>query len=52
MTVSNFNIVPAANGQLDAGGRQKMNIGATLGVGSFQPFGAYSGIMATTIEYH
>ncbi len=52
MTVSNFNSVPAANGQLDAGGRQNMNIGATLGVGSFQPFGAYSGIMATTIEYN
>lgn len=51
MTVSNFNSVPAANGQLDAGGSQNLNVGATLGVGSFQPFGAYSGIMATTIEY-
>ena len=52
MTVSNFNSVPAANGQLDAGGRQNMNIGATLGVGSFQPFGAYSGIMTTIVEYN
>ena len=52
MTVSNFNSVPAANGQLDAGGRQNVNVGATLGVGSFQPFGAYSGIMTTTIEYN
>lgn len=51
MTVSNFNSVPASSGQLDASGRQNMNIGATLGVGSFQPFGAYSGIMAATIEY-
>ena len=52
MTVSNFNSVPATNGQLDAGGRQNLNVGATLGVGSFQPFGAYSGIMTTTIEYN
>ena len=52
MTVSNFTSAPAANGQLDGSGRQKLNIGATLGVGSFQPFGAYSGIMATTVEYH
>lgn len=52
MTVSNFNSVPAVSGQLDASGRQDMNIGATLGVGSFQPFGSYSGIMATTIEYN
>jgi hypothetical protein len=52
MTVSNFNSIPAANGQLDAGGRQNMNVGATLGVGSFQPFGAYSGIMTATIEYN
>ncbi len=52
MTVSNFNSIPASNGQLDAGGRQNMNIGATLGVGSFQPFGSYSGVMAATIEYN
>lgn len=52
MTVSNFNSVPATNGKLDAGGRQNLNVGATLGVGSFQPFGAYSGIMTTTIEYN
>ena len=52
MTVSNFNSVPASSGQLDVSGRQNMNIGATLGVGSFQPFGAYSGVMAATIEYN
>lgn len=51
MTVSNFSSIPALSGQLDAGGRQNVNIGATLGVGSFQPFGSYSGTMATTIEY-
>lgn len=52
MTVSNFNSIPAASGQLDASGRQNMNVGATLGVGSFQPFGAYRGVMTTTIEYN
>jgi len=52
MTVSNFSSNPAVNGQLDAGGRQDLYIGATLGVGSFQAFGAYSGIMSTTIEYN
>ena len=52
MTVSNFNSIPASSGQLDASGRQNMNIGATLGVGSFQPFGAYRGVMAATIEYN
>jgi len=52
MTVSNFNSIPAANGQLDASGRKNVNIGATLGVGTFQPFGSYSGILTTTIEYN
>ena len=52
MTVSNFSSIPALNGQLDASGIQNMNIGGTLGVGSFQPVGAYSGVMATTIEYN
>ena len=52
MTVSNFSSIPASNGQLDSSGRQNMNVGATLGVDSFQPFGSYSGVMATTIEYN
>lgn len=52
MTVSNFSSIPAVSGQLDAGGRQDLYIGATLNVGSFQAFGAYSGIMSTTIEYN
>ena len=51
MTVRNINSIPVANGQLDAGGRQNMNVGATLGVGSFQPFGAYRGVMSTTVDY-
>lgn len=52
MMVRNFSSTPALNGQLDAGGRQNMNVGATLAVGSFQPFGSYSGVMPTTIEYN
>lgn len=52
MTVDNFISVPGTNGQLDAGGKENLNVGATMNVGSFQPFGAYSGIMSTTIEYN
>ncbi len=52
MTVENFVSEPSANGQLDPGGRQNLNVGATMNVGSFQPFGAYRGIMATTVEYN
>ena len=29
-----------------------LTIGATMRVGSFQPFGAYTGVMATTVEYN
>lgn len=52
MTVNNFSSIPTVSGQIDPGGKQKLNVGATLNVGSFQPFGAYSGVMATTIEYN
>jgi hypothetical protein len=52
MAVDNFTSAPAANGQLDSSGRQNLNVGATMNVGSFQPFGAYTGIMATTVEYN
>lgn len=52
MTVDNFISAPSANGQLDPGGRQNLNVGATMNVGSFQPFGAYRGTMATTVEYN
>jgi hypothetical protein len=52
MTVDNFISAPSANGQLDQGGRQNLNVGATMNVGSFQPFGAYRGTMATTVEYN
>ena len=52
MTVNNFTSLPSANGQLDASGRQNLNVGATMKVGSFQPFGAYEGVMTTTVEYN
>lgn len=52
MTVSNFNSTVAANGQLDAGGKQNLSVVATLNVGSFQAFGAYSGAMSATVEYN
>ena len=52
MTIVNFTSIPAANGQIDASGKQNLNVGATMKVGSFQPFGSYRGIMATTIEYN
>ena len=52
MTVDNFVSMPSTNGQLDPGGRQNLNVGATMNVGSFQPFGAYQGTMATTVEYN
>jgi hypothetical protein len=52
MTVDNFNSAPATSGQLDSSGRQNMNVGARMNVDSFQPFGAYRGIMTTTVEYN
>ncbi len=52
MTVNNFNSTVAANGQLDAGGKQNLSVVATLNVGSFQAFGAYSGAMSATVEYN
>ena len=52
MTVDNFNSTPDTSGQLDAGGTQNLGVAARLNVGSFQPFGAYSGLMSTTVEYN
>ena len=51
MIVDKFTSIPSESGQLDSGGRQIMNIGATLNVGSFQPFGAYKGVMSATVDY-
>ena len=52
MIVDNFTSSASGNGQLDSGGRQSLNVGATMNVDSFQPFGAYQGSMATTVEYN
>lgn len=52
MIVNNFSSAPDRNGQLDAGGRQNMYVGATLNVGSFQAFGVYTGVMSATVEYN
>ena len=52
MIVSNFSSNPVTNGQLDLSGQQNLYVVATLNVGSFQAFGAYRGIMATTVEYN
>ena len=52
MVVDSFVSTPSSGGQLDAGGRQNLTVGATMRVGSFQPFGAYTGVMATTVEYN
>ena len=52
MTVDNFVSAPSSNGQLDPGGRQNLIVGATMNIGSFQPFGTYQGTMATTVEYN
>lgn len=52
MTVDNFTSAPTISGQLDSSGKQNLNVGARMNVGSFQPFGAYTGIMTTTVEYN
>ena len=52
MIVDSFISLPSAGGRLDSAGRQNLSVGATLRVGSFQPFGAYTGVMATTVEYN
>ena len=52
MTVDNFDSLPNTNGTLDAGGTESLSVAARLNVGSFQAFGAYSGLMATTVEYN
>jgi hypothetical protein len=52
MTVENFFSDPPNQGQLDLSGRQNFNVGATMIVESFQPFGTYQGTMTTTVEYN
>jgi len=52
MTVDNFSSTPESNGQLDSGGTQNLSVAARLNVGGFQPFGSYTGLMTTTVEYN
>ncbi len=52
MIVDSFISSPSTSGQLDSGGRQNLTVGATMRIRSFQPFGAYTGVMATTVEYN
>lgn len=52
MTVNNFNSNATANGQLDASGKQNLSVVATLNIGSFQAFGAYTGVISATVEYN
>ena len=52
MIVDNFTSSPSTSGQLDSSGRQNLNVGARMNVGSFQPFGAYRGTMTATVEYN
>jgi len=52
MIVDTFISSPSASGQLDSSGKQNLTVGATMRVQSFQPFGSYQGVMATTVEYN
>lgn len=52
MTVDSFTSTPSTSGVLDGSGQQTLFVGATLKVGSNQPFGSYSGQMAVTVDYN
>lgn len=52
MEVDRFTSLPAATGQLDAGGRQTLFVGGTLNVNANQLYGNYSGVMSVTVEYN
>lgn len=51
MAVSAFTSSPAGDGQLSSLGTQTLYIGATVGVGSNQAPGTYSGSFAVTVVY-
>lgn len=51
MSVSSFTSSPSGQGQLNLLGTQTLYVGATLGVGSNQTPGSYSGSFAVTIVY-
>jgi len=52
MVVDNFTSSPTPTGVLDASGQQTMFVGATLNVGSNQPYGTYSGLLEVTFDYN
>ncbi|MDO8771956.1 MAG: DUF4402 domain-containing protein [Burkholderiaceae bacterium] len=52
MAVNNFTSNPASIGQLSGGGSQTLTVGATLGVGSNQASGSYSGSFNVTVIYN
>lgn len=51
MTVSSFASSPSGQGQLNSLGTQTLQVGATLGVGSNQAPGTYSGSFAVTVVF-
>lgn len=52
MIVDGFASSPAATGVMDSSGQQTLFVGGTLHVNANQPFGAYTGQMAITVEYN
>lgn len=52
MTVDGFTSTPSISGALDSSGQQTLFVGATLNVGSNQPFGSYNGQMTVTVDYN
>jgi hypothetical protein len=51
MAVSTFTSSPSGQGQLNSAGTQTLSVGATLGVGSSQAPGTYSGSFNVTIVF-
>lgn len=51
MSLSSFTSSPSGQGQLNASGTQTVYVGATLGVGSNQAAGSYSGSFNVTIVF-
>jgi len=52
MLVDNFSSTPVITGQLDTGGNETLQVGATLNVNNNQVSGAYSGVMSVTVDYN
>jgi hypothetical protein len=52
MPVRSFSSLPAAAGQLGAGGTQVLSIGATLVVAPHQAVGSYAGTFVVSLDYN